>query len=95
MKQKKYFFARQSEGWIMFISHDWDKMHRAWWWADKINFVLEELVRKHWKKWIEIFKEFNDALINASQNWKFNETGVIVLYSNSRAWYIEGEKKTV
>ena len=94
MKKKTYFYAdelideKTGRKSLVFCGQNWMRWHRAGWGPDKVNFILEKLVAKWWRdKWIQIYKAFNDALLEVSKerkdNWKFPK-GVLVMFKKEK-----------
>lgn len=94
MKKKTYFYAdemideKTGRKSLVFCGQNWMRWHRAGWGPDKVNFILEKLVQKWGKvRWIQIYKAFNDALLEVSKetkvNWKFPKA-VLVMFKNER-----------
>lgn len=94
MKKKTYFYAdelideKTGRKSLVFCGQNWMRWHRAGWGPEQVNFILEKLVSKWWKdKWIQIYKAFNDALLEVSKerkdNWKFPK-GVLVMFKKEK-----------
>lgn len=57
--------------------------YRSWWGNGRLPFILDQLIKTHWMlQWLDIYKQFNEALIEVSKvslgDWK--STSVLVRY---------------
>ena len=103
MRKKIYFYASEfidkntGRKSLVFCGQNWMRWHWAWWGPDKVNFVLAKLVAKRWtKRGIQIYKAFNDALLEVSkekqENWNFPKW-VLVMFQKDQdenwVWQVE------
>lgn len=102
-RQKTYFYATEfidkntGRKSLVFCGQNWMWGHRAGWGPDRVNFVLEKLVQKRWtRKWIQIYKAFNDALLEVSKekdnNWNFPKWVLVMLSKDKDENWIQRVK---